>query len=160
MFGKRKIATQDELKRALREAIQTEKNAMDFYRLAAAKMFNQHARLTFKLISNEERAHAFSFYQAYPDRDLPPFDALMAEPPDTKADWWQALQRIIPGEFDEKKALAFAIEREANLEKQLLEKADTIDDPQVREVYLSNAESTRRHLEVIRQDYELLSSID
>ena len=156
MFGKRKPVGRDELKKVLREAILTEKNAMDFYRIAAAKTFNPHARLTFKLLSNEEREHAYSFYQAYPDRDLPSFETLMAAPPDTASSWWQSLQRTSFGDFDEKKALAFAIERESALEEELRNKAETVEDPRVRDVYLSNAEATHHHVEVIRRDYELL----
>jgi len=158
MFGKRKITTREELRSSVREAIQTEKDFMDFYRLAAARMFNQRARLTFKLLSNEERAHALTFYKAYPGKDLPPFDDLMAEPPDPQTDWWQDLRGMNLGDFDEKKALALAIDRETALEERLRARADAIDDPQVREVFLSNAESTHRHLEVIRQDYEVLFS--
>lgn len=59
------------LKEAIREAIQTEKDAMDYYRMAAERMVNEQARLTFQILAREEREHALSFYRIYEWNDLP-----------------------------------------------------------------------------------------
>ena len=65
------ILREEQLKQAIKDSIQTEKDAMDFYRLAGEKMYNERPRLTFKLLAHEEREHARSFYEAYSWDDLP-----------------------------------------------------------------------------------------
>ncbi len=148
-----------DLKAALREAIQTEKDAMDYYRYAAEQMRDEKARLTFKVLAGEEREHARAFYQAYTWSDLESFEALIEAPPNTESDWWQALQQAMLGGFNERLALALAIEQERNLENRLRAMAEKVGNPQVRAVYLANANMTHHHLEVIREDYETLRSL-
>lgn len=151
-----KTLKQAELQIAMRRAIKTEKDAMDYYHFAGEKMFNERARLTFHLLAKEEREHARSFYEAYRWDDLVPFDELMAAPPDTGSEWWQALQQAMLGDFDEPLALALAIEREAELEKSLLLIAERVSDPAVREVFLLNARLTHHHRNMVEQDYQAL----
>jgi rubrerythrin len=151
-----KILRQQELQVALRRAIMTEKDAMDYYHYAGERMFHERARLTFHLLAREERQHARSFYDAYRWDDLPPFDELMAAPPDTGSEWWQALQQTMLGDFDEPLALALAIERESALEEELRSIAAKVSDPDVREVFLLNARLTHNHLEMVVQDYQAL----
>lgn len=151
-----KLLRQEELQVAVRRSIMTEKNAMDFYHYAGERMFNERARLTFHLLAKEERAHARSFYDAYRWDDLPPFEELMAAPPDTDSEWWKALQQAMLGEFDEPLALALAIEREAALEADLRAVAEKVSDPGVREVFLRNAQLTHHHRKLVEQDYQAL----
>lgn len=155
---KRKAAvlSEEKLKKAVRDSIQTEKDAMDFYSCAAEKMYNERPRLTFKLLAREEREHARSFYETYRWGDLPSFDDMMNAPPDTDSAWWSELQTAMLGEFDEEKALALAMKREAALEQELRSIAEQIEDPVVRNVYLSNAKMTHRHLELITEDYNIV----
>ena len=153
------MLAETELKEALRSAIQTEKDAMDYYRYAAEQMRDEKARLTFKVLAGEEREHARAFYESYPWGDLEPFETLIAAPPNTGSDWWQALQQAMRGGFNERLALALAIEQERNLENGLRAMAEKIGDPQVRAVYLANANMTHHHLEVIREDFETLRSL-
>ena len=54
-----------ELQQAIRQAMQTEKEAMDFYRLAAKKIADPVAKATFAMLAREERQHAYSFYNLY-----------------------------------------------------------------------------------------------
>lgn len=148
--------TAQKLKEALLEAIQTEKDAMDFYTMGAAKMNEDRAKATFELLAREERQHALSFYQVYKGDDLPPFDEMMAEAPDTESSWFLALQKAMLSEFDERLALELAIEQEDLLAQQLKEVAATIDDPEIKQVYLSNAASTHHHLEMVEEDYRAM----
>jgi rubrerythrin len=150
------VLREENLKQAIKDSIQTEKDAMDFYRCAAEKMYNERPRLTFKLLAREEREHARSFYEAYQWDDLPAFDELMAEPPNTDSSWWKELQTTMVGDFDEEKALALAMKREQALEQQLRDIAAQIEDQAVQEVYLKNARMTHRHLELISEDYKLV----
>lgn len=158
LFHEEKLAETD-LKEALRQAIQTEKDAMDYYRYAAEQMHDEKARLTFKVLAGEEREHARAFYQAYAWSDLEPFETLIEAPPNTESDWWQALQQAMLGGFNERLALALAIEQERNLENRLRAMAEKVGDPHVRAVYLANANMTHHHLKVIREDYETLRSL-
>lgn len=148
--------TEQKIKEALLDAIHTEKAAMDFYALGATKMTENRAKETFELLAREERQHALSFYQAYKGDDLPQFDTIMATAPDTESSWFLALQKAMLSEFDERLALELAIEQEDLLAQQLKEIAATIDDPVIKQVYLSNAASTHHHLELVEEDYRAM----
>ncbi|WP_020675125.1 ferritin-like domain-containing protein [Geopsychrobacter electrodiphilus] len=144
------------LKDALRKAIQTEKDAMDFYTMGAAKIFDEKAKATFEILAREERQHARSFYNAYNGDDFPAFEVMMADAPDTGSSWYLALQKAMLNEFDERLALELAIEQEDLLAKSLLATAATIDDPKIKQVYLTNAASTHHHLEMVEADYRAM----
>ncbi len=141
---------------ALREAIQTEKDAMDFYRYGAEKLSDEKARGVFELLAREERQHARMFYQAYKGGDLPPFDEYIESPPDTASGWWKALQQIMMGDFDERRVLELAMEQEDALEKQLREVASRITDPEIRAIYEANASSTHHHGVLIEEEYRAM----
>lgn len=144
------------LKEALLEAIQTEKDAMDYYHFAAEKTADERARSTFELLAKEEREHARSFYKVCKGANLPAFDDMMSAPPDTESSWWQALKKAMLAEFDERLALELAIEQEDALEKQLREMAAKIEDTEIRSVYLANANSTHQHLRLVEEDYKAM----
>jgi len=148
--------TDKDLKEALRKAIQTEKDAMDFYHMGASKMFDERAKATFELLASEERQHALSFYNAYKWGDLPAFDEMMTVSPDPESSWFLALQKAMLSDFDERLALELAIEQEDLLAQELTATAATITDPEIKKVYLSNAASTHRHLEVVEADYKAM----
>jgi rubrerythrin len=148
--------TSIDLQAALLDAIQTEKDAMDYYQLAAEKTVDERARKTFELLSREERQHAFSFYSACDDCNLKSFDKMMAEPPDTESSWFKALQKAMIAEFDERVALELAIEQEDALEKQLRAMAAKISDEKIRAIYLANANSTHQHLQLVEEDYRAM----
>lgn len=137
---------------ALKAAIMTEKAAMDFYQYGASKMTDEHACRTFEILSRDEKQHARMFYDAYQGSDLPPFDELMAAAPDTESSWWMALQQILLGNFDERRALELAIDQEDALERSLRETATKISDPKIREIYLANASSTHGHALIVSED--------
>lgn len=149
MWGKK-------LRLAIRDAIQTEKDAMDYYQLASGRMVNEHARLTFQIFAKEERQHALSFYRLYRWNDIPAFEDLMTEPVNRNSTWWQASQKIALGDFDERQALEEAIAQEMLLENQLRATAELIKEPNIRQVYLNNASMTHHHLELIQKDYQTL----
>lgn len=143
-----------DIHKALLEAAQTEKDAMDFYKYGAEKMADDKASATFKILALEEKEHARSFYDSCDGTDLPSFDDFINAAPDTDSSWWKALQTLLVGDFDERKAMELAMDQEAELEKELREMAAKIDDPDVKAVYLANAQSTHRHEELIGEDYK------
>jgi rubrerythrin len=145
-----------ELQKAIRASMQTEKDAMDYYRYGAERMADEKARATFELLAREEHQHAESFYRIYPGDDIPSFEAFMSAAPDTGSSWWKSLQSLLVQDFDERKALELAIEQEETLEEELRAMAARIQDPEVARVYLANASSTHHHLEVIEDEYRAM----
>ncbi len=143
-----------DIHKALLEAAQTEKDAMDFYKFGAEKMSDDKASATFKMLALDEKEHARSFYDSCDGSDLPSFDDFINAAPDTDSTWWKALQSLLVGDFDERKAMELAMDQEALLETELRAMAAKIDDPKVKAVYLANAESTHRHEELIGADYK------
>ena len=145
-----------DLQKALKDSVQTEKDAMDFYQFGAQKMVEEKARETFELLAREEFQHARMFFKAYKGGDLPPFEEFMAQPPNTASSWWKALQQAMLGDFDERKALELAIEQEEALEQELRATAARIDDVEVKSIYLANASSTHHHLELVEEQYRAM----
>jgi len=145
-----------DVQKAIKDSIQTEKDAMDFYKYGAERMMEDKARQTFEILAREEYQHAESFYRIYPGDDIPSFQEFMNAPPNTESDWWKGLQNLLMQDFDERKALELAIEQEDALEKSLREMAAKIDNPEISKVYLANATSTHNHLELVEDDYKAM----
>lgn len=148
--------TDIDVQKAVRQSIQTEKNAMDFYRLGAGMMDNKDAKRVFEVLAGEEKVHAGHFFKVYQGDDIPDFEAFMALPVDNEASWMVALHKVIDNDFTEKKALELAMEKELGLEKALLESAARIADAEVREVFELNARETRNHYVMIESEYARL----
>ena len=145
-----------DIQEALKASAQTEKDAMDFYKYGAEKMQDDKARAMFEMLAKEEMEHARSFYDACLGDGLPSFEEFINTPPDTESSWWKALKAAMLGEFDERKAMELAMDQEDALEKELIEMAEKIEDPAVKEIYLANAKSTHRHEEMIEEDYRAI----
>lgn len=145
-----------DVSKAIKDSIQTEKDAMDYYKYGAERMAEDKARQTFEILAREEYQHAESFYRIYPGDDIPSFQEFMSKPPNTESVWWKNLQSLLVQDFDERKALELAIEQEEALEKNLREMAEKIDNPDIARVYLANASSTHNHLELVEEDYRAM----
>ncbi len=145
-----------DVQEAIKDAVKTEKAAMDFYRFAAEKMDNGKAKSTFELLAREEKQHARMFYDVYKGKNLPYFEDFINSPPDTESSWWAALKEASLGDFDERRALELAIEQEEALEQKLREIVDRIDDPEVKAIYQANVNSTHHHAELIQEDYRAM----
>jgi rubrerythrin len=141
---------------AVKRSIQTEKNAMDFYHLASMNMKNTEARRVFEVLMREEREHAGSFYHIYQGSDIPDLDAFLDTPPRAGEGWISDLEKLLLGEFTERRAMELAMEKEQNLEASLRQMAAKIADPQVRAVFEANAVSTHNHYLLIESEYARL----
>jgi rubrerythrin len=147
---------QVDLKEAVRRSIQTEKNAMDFYLRGASRMKYAEARKVFELLAREEREHAHWFHEVYPGDDIPDLEAFLDAGPAVDSDWLQELEKVNTAGFDERKAMALAMEKERKLAEHLRELAAKIENPEVRAVYEQNARSTDHHYQVIESEYARL----
>jgi len=141
---------------AIKRSVQTEKNAMDFYRIGAQHMKNGDARKTFELLAREEREHAAEFYALYSGSELPDFESFIAAEPEHNVDWLSDLNKKLMGDFNDRQAMELAMEKEQQLEEHLRKMAERFDDPEVRSVFLKNAASTHNHYLLIESEYARL----
>jgi rubrerythrin len=146
---------------AIKQAIQTEKNAMNFYELGAKQMTDPDAKRLFIQLAKEEREHASHFYKAYTGTDIGSFDDYMAAPPQNESTWISSIQKVISADFSEQKALELAMDKECNLEKALRETAARISDPSAKEVFELNANETHNHYLTIESEYaRIMAMVD
>ncbi len=143
---------------AIRGSMQTEKDAMDFYLHAAEKMSEPGAKEVFRFLAREERQHACSFFVIYRGSDIPSFENFLETPPNTASEWWKCLDRLGECGFDEGRAYAMALELEEDLEQKLRATAASIEDDEVRAIYLANANSTHKHHQMIAERYQALQN--
>jgi len=149
----------NDVQEAIRQAIQTEKNAMNFYELGAKQMKDQEAKRLFEQLAREEKEHAAHFFKAYTGQALGSFEDFMAAPPQNGSTWISSIQKVIGPDFSEQKALEVAMEKETNLEKTLRETAAKISDPKVREVFELNAKETHNHYLTIESEYSRIMAM-
>jgi rubrerythrin len=142
-----------DVQEAVKRALLTEKNAMNFYDLGAQRMTNPEARRVFNLLAREERGHAQQFFGIYQGGDIPSFDVFIDSPADHESSWLIALAKAIDTDFSEKKALELAMEKELSLEKTLRETAEQIAVPEVKAIFELNAKETHNHYELIESEY-------
>jgi rubrerythrin len=145
-----------ELKDAVRRAIQTEKNAMDFYQRGAELMKNVEARKVFQLLAREEREHAEWFYNVYPGDDISDLQEFLSSGIDQSSEWMTELNQVKTEDFNERKAMELAMAKEKNLAEHLRALAAKIDNPEVRKVFEQNATSTDHHYQIIESEYARL----
>ena len=144
---------------AIKQAIQTEKNAMNFYEIGARQMRDKEAKRMFEQLAKEEREHAFHFYKAYRGADLGSFEEYIDAPPEYESTWISSIQKVISEDFSEQRALEVALEKESNLEKALLEAASRINEPSVREIFEINASETHNHYLTIESEYSRIMAM-
>ena len=145
-----------DLKEAVRRAMQTEKNAMDFYLRGAEMMKNAEAKKVFALLAREESEHAEWFYNVYPGDDIADLQEFLSVSADQDSEWLKELNQVNAVGFDERKAMELAMEKEKNLAEHLRALAEKIDNPEVRMVFEQNAKSTDHHYQIIESEYARL----
>lgn len=145
-----------EIKNALIRSVQTEKNAMNFYQIAAKQMKNADAIKTFELLAREESEHAKHFFDKCAGDELGSFDEFISAAPDQEGEWLSDLDKALLANFDDRKAMELAMEKEKRLEESLREMAAKIEDPAVRAIFEENAKSTHNHYVLIESEYARL----
>jgi len=142
-----------DLQEAIKRSIQTEKNAMNFYQLAALGMKDPEARRIFENLAQEEREHAGHFYSIYRGDQIPSLEDFLSTPFDNDSGWLSPLIKVFETEFTAKAALELAMEKEQKLEETLLDFAAKFEDAEVRSVYELNAKETHNHYLLIEAEY-------
>lgn len=142
-----------DVQEAIKRSIQTEKNAMNFYRMAARHMQKENARRFFELLAEEEKEHARQLYQLYRKKDLPDFEEFMTATSESEKDWLSSREKKLLRDLRVRKAMELAMAKELKLEKQLRDLAKNIRNPKVRRIFEANADSTHRHYQLIESEY-------
>lgn len=142
-----------DLQQAIKNSLQTEKNAMNFYQVAAAYLQDAAAKKVFEILAREEREHAGHFYKLYTGTDLPSLEAFLDAPIDSDSSWTAALEKTLSADANEKAALELALDKEKKLEEALRDTASKIADPAIKEIYELNAKETANHYAVIEAEY-------
>jgi rubrerythrin len=140
-----------ELTSAIRESLQTEKAAMDFYAVCETMARRPEARAFFQLLASEEREHARMFHSLSKD-DFGSFDEMMQAAPDGESSWLAEL-RGMESDFSEHEAMLFALEKERRMEDYHRRMEAQAEDPVAKAIFALNARETRNHLELIEAEY-------
>ncbi len=138
---------------AIKLAIQTEKDVMDFYLRAASLTNNERGKKVFELLAREEREHAGHFFKIYTGSDLGSFEDFMAKPPASNHAMLKALEKALDENIHERKAMELALREEEDLAKSLRMTASHIVDPAVRAVFDRMVEETETHYALIESEY-------
>lgn len=138
---------------ALKLAIQTEKDSMDFYRRAAAVTKNERAKKVLDLLANEEVGHLKAFFDHYKGAEFGDLNSFMDSPPNKKNATFMALEKAIDEETHEQKALEIALKEEKACIEQYTLLAKDIVDPLVRKIFEQVVKETQKHYAIIEDEY-------
>lgn len=141
------------LQEALKLAIQTEKESMDFYQRAAAITADERSKQVFNLLAKEEVGHLKAFFDHYKGGDLGDVDTYLQTPPDKTSATHQALERALAEDVHEQKALEIALEEEKSTIEMYTMMAKDMADPQVRKVFETVVKETQGHHDMIQDEY-------
>lgn len=141
------------MQEAIKMAIQTEKDVMDFYLRAAEITENERAKKVFETLAREEREHANHFFGLYAGKDLGKFDDFIASAPNTGTTIMHNLEKALGEQVHERKAMEFALQEEEDLARRLELTAEKIVDPGVRAVFNKMVVETRNHYAIIESEY-------
>lgn len=138
---------------AIRVAVETEKELMDFYRRAAEITQDPGGKKVFETLANDEREHAKHFFNLYTGDSLGTFEQFIDGPGKAHSAMMRDLEKLLSSDVKEREAMAIALREEQELEKKLRLMASRIVDPRVRRVFDRMAEETRQHYDVIESEY-------
>ena len=147
------------LQEALKMAIQTEKNVMDFYQRAEEVTHDARGKKVFALLASEEREHAGHFFPLYKGSDLGSFEDFMARPPHADSVMLKELEKALDANVHERKAMEIALREEKDLEENLTRTAARVIDPAVQLVFETMARETRHHYALIESEYARLMAM-
>lgn len=147
------------LQNALKLAIQTEKDVMDFYTHAAAITKNARGKKVFLQLAGEEREHVGHFFPLYSGKDFGTLDQFLATPPHSDTVILAQLEKALNANVHERKAMEIALAEEESLAKNLRQTASRIIDPLVRGVFERMAKETEAHYALIESEYAHLMAM-
>jgi len=138
---------------ALKLAINSEKESMDFYRKASTLTADERSKRVFELLADEEMGHLTAFFDHYQGGDLGDLESFKARPADKMSATHQALEQAFVDEVHEQKALEIALQEEKSCIDLYTVMAGDIADPQVRKVFETVIRETQKHYDLIEDEY-------
>ena len=141
------------LQEALKLAIKTEKESMDFYRKAGSVTADQRSKQVFGLLANEEIGHLKAFFDHYRGGDLGDLASFMDSPPDKLSATHLALEQALAADVQEQKALEIALQEEKSCIELYTVLVKDIVDPLVRRVFETVIRETQGHYDMIEDEY-------
>lgn len=140
---------------AIHNAMQVEKNAMNFYLACAGQSQDEKCKNFFQLLAREEKEHAHTFFAIAPEAgDESQFTAFIGKGEGAEG-LFADVDKVL-SDFTERKAMLLALDKEKALAEQLRAMAARIEDPEVKKVYEWNARSTDHHYQLIEEEYSRL----
>ena len=141
------------LQEALKLAIRSEKDSMDFYRKAASVAKNERAKKVLDLLANEEVGHLKAFFDHYKGAEFGDIKSYLDAPPDEKNPTYVKLMKAIDEDIVEQKALELALIEEKDCIGQYTQLALGVVDPAVRSVFERVIKETQGHYDLIESEY-------
>ncbi|HBG07572.1 MAG: ferritin [Geobacteraceae bacterium GWC2_58_44] len=138
---------------ALKLAINSEKESMDFYRKAGSLTADERSKKVFELLANEEMGHLAAFFDHYQGTDLGDLESFKARPADKLSATHMALEQAFASEVHEQKALEIALQEEKSCIEQYTVIAKEMADPLVRRVFETVIRETQKHYDMIEDEY-------
>lgn len=140
---------------AIHNSMSVEKNAMNFYLACAEQCKDEKSQKFFSLLAREEKEHAHTFFAIAPEGgDESAFSAFIGSVDESEGFFGHIGK--VAADFNERKAMLLALDKEKALAEQLRSMAAKIDDPEVKKVYEWNARSTDNHFQLIEEEYSRL----
>ena len=141
------------LQEALKLAIKTEKESMDFYRKAGSITSDERSKKVFGLLASEEIGHLKAFFDHYQGGDLGDLASFMDTPPDKLSATHIALEKALARDVHEQKALEIALQEEKSCIELYTILVKDIVDPLVRRVFDAVIRETQGHYDMIEDEY-------
>ena len=141
------------LQEALKLAIRSEKDSMDFYRKASSVAKNERAKRVLDLLANEEVGHLKAFFDHYRGTEFGDIKSYIDAPADEKNPTYVKLMKAIDEDIVEQKALELALIEEKDCIGQYTQLALGVVDPAVRSVFERVIKETQGHYDLIESEY-------
>ena len=141
------------LQEALKLAIRSEKDSMDFYRKASSVAKNERAKKVLDLLANEEVGHLKAFFDHYKGAEFGDIKSYIDAPADEKNPTYVKLMKAIDEDIVEQKALELALIEEKDCIGQYTQLALGVVDPAVRSVFERVIKETQGHYDLIESEY-------
>lgn len=143
---------------AIHNAMQVEKNAMNFYLTCAGSSKDEKSKNFFNLLAREEKEHAHTFFAIAPEAGNESYFVNFIATTEVAEGLFGDVGKLV-SDFTERKAMLLALDKEKALAEQLRAMAAKIDDPEVKKVYEWNARSTDHHYQLIEEEYSRLMAM-
>jgi rubrerythrin len=138
---------------ALKLAINSEKESMDFYQRAAELSSDPRSKQVFELLAGEEAGHLAAFFDHYEGGDLGDLESFKARPVEKQTATHKALEQALAEEVHEQKALEIALQEEKSCIELYMVLAKEMTDTHVKEVFETVIRETQKHYDIIEDEY-------